>query len=139
MPAGRYALTSNSADSTVRTWVDIDGSIPFKLQPAPTAKSASATLTIAELQTLLITVSGTVAVALTLPTGALCDAGIPDLAINRAFEWSIVNTGTASAATTVVAGAGHTVVGGMIVAIGTSATFRTRKTAANTFVTYRID
>jgi len=36
------------------------------------------------------------------------------------------------------AGTAHTYVGNATVAITTSATFRTRKTAANTYVTYRI-
>lgn len=116
------------------------GKLDFWVQPTPIAKAATATLTIAELLTALITTSGTTAISLTLPTGTLTDAGItaPALPINGCFDWSIINTGTASGAVTLVAGTGHTIVGAAIVAIGTSAGFRTRKTAANTYVTYRI-
>ena len=112
----------------------------FFQQPTPTAKSASATLTIAELLTGIVTTSGTVAITLTLPTGTLTDAGVtaPALPVGGCFDWAIINTGTSSGAVTVAAGTGHTLVGGATVAIGTSAGFRTRKTAANTFVTYRL-
>lgn len=112
----------------------------FGQQPAPTAKSASATLTIAELLTGIVTTSGTTAITLTLPTGTLVDGGItgPGLPANGCFDWSVINTGTSSAAVTVAAGTGHTIVGAAGVAIGTSAGFRTRKTAANTFVSYRL-
>jgi hypothetical protein len=58
--------------------------------------------------------------------------------INGCFDWSIINTGTSSGAVTLLAGTAHTIVGAAVVAIGTSAGFRTRKTAANTYVTYRI-
>ena len=112
----------------------------FETQVAPTAKSATGTLTIAELLTGIIVTSGTAAQSYTLPTGTLTDAGItaPALPVNGSFDWSMVNTGTSTAAVTMLAGTGHTIVGAAVVAIGTSAGFRTRKTAANTFVTYRI-
>lgn len=114
--------------------------VTFYQQPAPTAKAASATLTIAELLTLIITVTSATAVALTLPTGTLTDAGILSgaLAVNEAFEWYIINLGSSAGAVTLAAGTGHTIVGSATVAIATSARFLTRKTAANTFVTYRI-
>ena len=112
----------------------------FDQQPAPTALSATATLTIAQLLTGIVTTSGTVAMTLTLPTGTLCDAGVtgPALPVNGCFDWAIINTGTSSGAVTMAAGTGHTLVGSATVAIGTSAWFRTRKTAANTYVTYRV-
>jgi hypothetical protein len=114
--------------------------VEFGQQPAPTAIAATATLTIAQMLTLIVTTSGTAAITLTLPTGTLCDAGItaPALAIGGFFDWYNVNTGTSAAAVTLAAGTGHTIVGGATVAIGTSAQLRTRKTAANTFVTYRL-
>lgn len=112
----------------------------FGQQPAPTAKSASATLTIAELLTGIVTTSGTAAITLTLPTGTLTDAGVtgPALPVNGCFDWAVINTGTSAGAVTVTAGTGHSLVGSATVAIGTSAGFRTRKTAANTFVSYRM-
>ena len=70
------------------------------------------------------------------------------MANNDSFEWTLINLSAAAIDTiTIVAGADHTVVGNMIVQsahgttgalYGNSATFRTRKTATNTFVTYRI-
>ena len=112
----------------------------FGTQAAPVAKAASATLTIAELLTAIVTTSGTAAITLTLPTGTQSDAGVtaPALPLNGCFDWTVINTGTGSGAVTIAAGTGHTLVGGATVAIGTSAGFRTRKTAANTFVTYRL-
>lgn len=109
-------------------------------QPAPTAKTATATLTIAELLTRIVTVTASAAVALTLPTGTLTDAGLfGGLAtVGESFEWEVINLGSADGAVTMTAGTGHTYVGAAVVAISTSARFRTRKTAANTFVTYRI-
>ena len=112
----------------------------FDQQPAPTALAVSATLTIAQLLTGIVTTSGTVAITLTLPTGTLSDAGVtgPALPVNGSFDWAVINTGTSSGAVTMAAGIGHTIVGSTAVAIGSSAGFRTRKTAANTFVTYRV-
>lgn len=107
-------------------------------QPTPTAKTGDATLTIAELLTRIITATSASAVALTLPTGALTDAGV-SLDIGQSFEWTVINLGSADGAVTMTAAAsGHTYVGAAVVAISTSAVFRTRKTAANTFVTYRV-
>ncbi len=108
----------------------------FKNSPVPTAKTANATLTIAELLTKIITSTSASAVALTLPTGTLTDAGLPSMPVNVGFDWSVINLGSSSGAVTITAGASHTVVGNPVIAIGTSAILRTVKTAANTFVTY---
>ena len=111
-------------------------------QPAVTALSTAGanTLTIAQMLTLIITVTQTAAVTLTLPTGTLTDAGIQGgaSAIRNSFDWSVINLGTTSGAVTMAAGTAHTYVGNATVAIGTSAGFRTVKTAANTYITYRI-
>jgi hypothetical protein len=58
--------------------------------------------------------------------------------IGESFDWSAINTGGANAFTVTAAASGHTVVGAGAVAASTSGVFRTRKTAASTFVTYRI-
>jgi hypothetical protein len=112
----------------------------FVAQPTPSAINASATLTIAELLTRIITTNSAIAVAFTLPTGTLTDAGLlsGQLLVNQSFDWSIVNTGSAVGVVTVSGGTGNTLEGSGVLAITTSATFRTRKTAANTFVTYRV-
>lgn len=116
----------------------LDGGATFGVQAAPTAVNATATLTIADLLAGLITSSTAAAVTGTLPTGTLTDAGVtnPAMAINDCFDWVVVNTGGANAFT-VAAGTDHTLVGSGAVAANSSQRFRTRKTAANTFVTYR--
>jgi len=113
------------------------------------AKTTAATLTIAELITGILTGTHTAGAtqAYTLPTGTLTDAAL-GMAVNDSFDWTLINLSAAAADTiTVTAGSGHTVVGNMIVQsvhastgliYGSSGMFRTRKTAANTFVTYRI-
>lgn len=109
-------------------------------QGAPTAKTATFTATIAELLTGIITVTSATAVTATLPTGALTDAGLSGgyLEVGQSFDWNIINLGSSSGAVTMAGDTGHTYVGSTTVAISTSATFRTRKTADDTFVTYRI-
>lgn len=112
----------------------------FSQQAAPVAQNSTATLTIATLLGGLVTATSATAVSLTLPTGTLSDAGIlaGALANDRAFEWVLVNLGSSSGAVTLLAGTGHTIVGNAVTAISTSSRWRTRKTAGNTFVTYRI-
>jgi hypothetical protein len=111
-------------------------STTYMQQGAQTSKAAAATLTIAELLTGIIQYTGAAA-SLTLPTGTLIDAGVlAGLPVDRAFEFIVINTGTGAA--TLVAGTGLTLVGSMAVAIATSARFRVRKTAANTFTVYRV-
>lgn len=121
----------------VTSWQTGDNKNGVGYQVAPTAKTANATLTIAELLTKIITATSASAVALTLPTGTLTDAGL-SMQIDTAFDWGVINLGSASGAVTMTAGTDHTYVGNATVAIGDSGKFRTRKTAANTFVTYRI-
>ncbi len=119
-----------------KQWTDADGI--FDTQEAPTAKTGTATLTIAELRTRIITATSASAVGLTLPTGALVDAAFTTLPVGSSFDWTVINLGSSSGAVTMSPGTDHTIVGATGVAITTSATFRTRKTATRTFVTYRI-
>jgi hypothetical protein len=121
----------------------------IKSCPVPNAQTTAVTLTIANLLTGIITAThaaGATA-AYTLPTGTLCDAGAT-FAIGSGFDWSLINLSAAAIDTvTVTAGADHTIVGNPIVQSanaasggiwGSSGLFRTKKTAAATFVTYRI-
>jgi len=112
----------------------------FVAQPTPSAVNASATLTVAQLLTRIITTTSAVAVAFTLPTGTLTDVGILGglLLVNQSFDWTIINAGSAVGIVTVSGGTANTLVGSGVLAITTSATFRTVKTATNTFVTYRV-
>lgn len=106
------------------------------VQPTPIAVNATATMTVAQILNGIVTSTTAAAVTGTLPTGTLTEAG-SDFLVDEAVDWYVINTGAANAFT-VAAGTGHTLVGSGVVALSTSGAFRTRKTAANTFVTYRI-
>jgi hypothetical protein len=120
-------------------WRTIGGSTAGA-QPTPTAKTADFTATVAELLTRIITATKASAVAATLPLGTDTDAGFfGGLAkVGDSFEWSLINLGSSSGAVTMTANTGHTYVGAAVVAIATSARFRTVKTATGTFITYRV-
>jgi len=83
----------------------------------------------------IVTSTTAAAVAGTVPTGTVMDAS-SEFGTNESVDWSVINTGPNGF--TVTAATGHTLVGAAVVATATSGLFRTRKTAANTFVTYRI-
>lgn len=123
------------------------------LQPVPSAKTTAVTLTAAELLTGIITGTHTAGAtqAYTLPTGTLLEAAVPFLQIGEGFEWVLINLNAAAAdSITVTAATDHTIVGDAIVISNhvttggaitshgcSSSTWITKKTAANTFVTYR--
>ena len=110
--------------------------INMSTQVTPTAKTAVATLTTAELATGIITYTGA-AVALTVPTGASLDADFSSMKVNSSFEFSIINIGGTNAAT-VTANTGCTLVGVAAVAANTACIWRVRKTADATYVFYRV-
>jgi hypothetical protein len=108
-------------------------------QPTPTALTASATLTTAQIQTQIIQVTSATAVALTMPTGTVIDGAIaPIIDVNTAIDFYIINIGSASGAVTLSGATGSTLVGSGAVAISTSAFFRLRRTALNTYSLYRL-
>lgn len=121
-----------------------------KAQPDPATMTTAASITITQMLTKLINATPTATgatVAYTLPTGTLCDSGLR-FDINESFDWVLINNALAALDTiTLTAAANHTIVGNPIVqslhvstggVMGYSAVFRTRKTALNTYVTYRI-
>lgn len=113
-----------------------DEAIMF-VQGAPTALTAAATATAAQLQNGLFTFDGT-AGNLTLPTVALMEAGMPSAQkVNAAFDFFVINTDAADAVTLAV-GTGWSIVGVAAVAAVTSAHFRARKTGDTTWTAYRI-
>jgi hypothetical protein len=107
----------------------------YGYQAAPTAKAAAATLTGAELLTGILSTTGTT-YTITLPTGTNIDAAVStSLAANGFFDWWVVNTATGA----ITIGAnGNTTLGSLTIALATSAQFRFRKTAANTYTVYRL-
>lgn len=106
-----------------------------QFQPTPIALNATGALTSAAILGGIVTSTTAAAVAGTLPTGAVLDAA-STLDIGDSFDWSVIATG--ANAFTVTAATGHTIVGTAVVATVTSGLFRTVKTAAATFVTYRM-
>ncbi len=151
-----YTDTSDTTDSADGTTKKItpdelaaDPLMLVKSQVTPTAETTAVTLTIAKLLTKIIT--GTHATGANinyqLPTGTLSDAGAT-FATDSAFDWVLINLSAAAADTiTITVGADHSIVGNPIVQsahnttggiYGNSAVFRSRRTAADTFITYRV-
>lgn len=120
----------------------------LQAQPTPTAKTVSATLTAAELQTGILTVNQAAggASTLTMPLGTDLEAAMPpEVAANDSFDFAIVNISTVDAEdATLAANTGVTLVGNVTIEANSATTkissglFRCRRTAANTFVVYRI-
>lgn len=104
-------------------------------QPTPGTLNATGTLTAALILGGIVTSTSAAAVTATLDTGTVMDAALT-MAVDDSFDWRVINTGPNTY--TVTAATGHTIVGVAAVVTVTSGAFRTRKTAANTFVTYRI-
>jgi len=132
------------ASGGVQVWYEV-GTAPqvqqarlsWQVQPVTAGVlNVTGALTFALIASGVITSTTAAAVTGTLPTGAVLDAS-STFAIGDSTDWSVINTGAANAFT-VAAAAGHTIVGSATVALSTSGRFRTTKTAANTFVTYRI-
>ncbi len=146
--AGLFTSSTFASAATVR----IEGGAQFRVlysvgtdaviierlvvQGAPTALDATGALTAAAMLGRIVTSTTAAAVTGTLPTGTVLDAA-NTFAVNDSIDWDVINTGGANAFT-VAAATGHTIVGSATVAASSSGAFRTRKTAANTFVTYRL-
>jgi len=105
-------------------------------QTDPVALNATGAVTAAAIMGGIVTSTTGAAVAGTVPTGAVMDAAA-DFSVGDAVDWSVITTG-ANAFTVTAAASGHTLVGNMVVAAGKAGQFRTRKTAADTFITYSL-
>lgn len=119
----------------------------LRIQAAPAAKTVTAAITAAELVGGLITTTGATGPSVhQLPTGALIEAELTGIAQGDSFDFAIINTGTgASDDATITVNTGVTIVGSPTVGAITDATtitgsglFRARRSAADTFVVYRI-
>jgi hypothetical protein len=131
--AGRLADLQKNATS--RWHVSSEGLV-VTTQPAPAAVDTTATLTVANIQTGIVTTSTAAAVDMTLPTGTLMDGGIVGVQNDMATMWSVINTGPNTA--TLLDGVDHTIVGAAAVAADTSGRFVSRRTGTTTWVTYRV-
>lgn len=130
-------LFYSNAESQARLYRVLDNAY------AVAAETTTATITLAKIKGGLVTFTGSSGnIALTVDTGTLMDAS--NLPIGGFYIWSLINlSGTPGTNTaTVTTASGHTLVGEMVVgnaAVGTnSGLFRTQKTAAATWITYRI-
>jgi hypothetical protein len=125
-------------DSVGNTYVET-GNL-WEYSPAPTALAAGANAgTAAQLRSGMFSAAQTTAVTLTMPTGTAIDtgfAGVP--AVDIGFYFYVINTGSALGAVTVAVNTNVTSLGSLVVAIGTSAQFRLRRTASNTYIMYRL-
>lgn len=110
----------------------------FFVQGAPTALTAAATATAAQLANGLFTFDGT-AGNLTLPTVADLEAGMPSATrANMAFDFYVINIDGGTDDITVATATGWTLVGTMVVTENTSGHFRARKTGDGTWTCYRL-
>lgn len=107
-----------------------------QVQGDPVAVNVTGAVSAAAILGGIVTSTTAAAVAGTVPTGAVMEAAT-EMAIGDSFDWSVIATG-ANAFTVTAAASGHTLVGTAVVATVTSGLFRTRKTAFETFVTYRL-
>lgn len=109
-----------------------------QVTPAVIADGGSMAFTPASLLTGYVTATPTTSRSIQLPTGTAMDAAA-NFAINDSFDWSL--TTLAAFALTVTVNTDHTIVGAPVATgatLGNTIRWRTRKTADNTFVSYRI-
>ena len=108
------------------------------VQGAPTALTAAATVTAAQLANGLFTFDGT-AGNMTLPTVADLEAGISSATkVNAAFDFYVVNIDGGTDDVTVYTNTGWTLVGVMQVDNASSGHFRARKSGDGTWTCYRL-
>lgn len=100
------------------------------------ALNVTGTVTAAFIQDGIVTSTTAAGVTGTVPTGAVMDASL-QLSVGESLRWSVINTGP-NTFTVTAAASGHTVLGAGAVGTGTSGQFLTVKTAAATFVSYRV-
>ena len=114
-----------------------DGNWQLQGAPADIADGASMIATAANVLTGIITATPTASRNIQLPTGANLDLAT-EWAIGESFDFSLITL--AAFALTITVNTGVTIVGAAATAAtsGASARFRVRKTAADTFIVYRV-
>jgi len=149
---GTVSLTSGAGGAGNTTGVAgairLDSGVIARKQGAPAALTTTATLTAAQMLGGMVTASqgASGAATYTTLTGTQLDAALPStFAVDDSFDLSIINISTDAAEdVTLAVDTGITAVGNLDVQSNDAATsksaglFRFRKTAANTFVVYRI-
>jgi hypothetical protein len=133
---GRIVLSTSldGASAATEKWrVTNDGVFCYN-QETPIAKAGAATLTAAELKNGIIVHTNATNTNLTFPTGTDIEASFAGVYTNMTCNVSIVAAGTGSSV--LQANTGITITGNA--SIANAGTFAVRRTAANTYVAYRI-
>jgi len=114
-----------------------DGNWQLQGAPADIADGAAMIATAANVLTGIVTATPTTTRSIQLPTGVNLDLAT-EWAIGESFDFSLITL--AAFALTITVNTGVTIVGAAATAAtsGASARFRLRKTAADTFIVYRI-
>lgn len=105
------------------------------IQPTPASISTTATLTNANLQAQIINTTGTT-YTVTMPLGTTMETLVSWPGVDLGYDFNVINT--ASGTITMAVNTGVTALGALTITTGTTANFRVRRTAANTFVLYRM-
>ena len=138
--SSNYIVLSDG-DGNVRQTIDPSGNAQFQAgavmpyAPAPAAISAATTLTNANIQGQIISATGTT-YTITMALGTTLETLATWSTTNIGYDFFVINTATG--VITMAVNTGVTSLGSLTVAIGASAHFRLRRTAANTFVLYRL-
>jgi len=137
---GAYPLVFATNDNE-RAQIDAGGNLQMQdgavmpYAPTPVSLNVAATLTNANIQTQIINTTGTT-FTLTMPLGTTLETLATWGNTDISYDFYVVNT--ASGTVTMAVNTGVTSLGGLTIATGVSAQFRIRRTAANTFVLYRL-
>jgi hypothetical protein len=112
------------------------GEVTFGTSGIPTAYTAAATLTTADLAGGAVVYTSASTADLTLPAVTVVNADLSSAKVNSSFEFSLVTTSTG--VPTIVVGTGWTLVGVGLGIASRSVLFRAVKTGAETYNLYRI-
>ena len=112
------------------------GEVTLSTSAIPTAYTAAATLTTADLAGGAVVYTSGSTADLTLPAVSVVNADISSAKTNSSFEFSLVATSTG--VPTIVVGTGWTLVGSGAGVASKSVLFRAVKTSATTYNLYRI-
>ena len=112
------------------------GEATLSISNIPTAYTAAATLTTAELAGGLVVYTSSSTADLTLPTVTVVNADLSSAKVNSSFDVALVATSTG--VPTIVVGTGWTLVGSGAGVASKSVLFRAVKTGAETYNLYRI-
>ena len=112
------------------------GEVTLGTSAIPTAYTAAATLTTADLAGGAVVYTSASTADLTLPAVSVVNADISSAKTNSSFEFSLVATSTG--VPTIVVGTGWTLVGSGAGVASRSVLFRAVKTSATTYNLYRI-